>query len=204
MARASKTGTAPHEGRARRAARSRASVRQAEPEHEAASEAVEAAQPAEVGLPGVAAPAIEAPAVEVPAVEIPGLEGSGGEPAAAAMPPVANLPPEIAAPEAPTATAEPAQPFGEPAAAPVEAADLAPARREIPDLHGITLRFWQAQLERTVATGQAIMLCRSPQAAARLQIGYVQASLASGLAHAGEVARLSRSMARDMLPSRPR
>ena len=55
-----------------------------------------------------------------------------------------------------------------------------------------------------MAAGQAIMLCRSPQEAVRLQIAYVQATLASGLEHAGEQARLSRDIALDMLSFQPR
>ena len=54
-----------------------------------------------------------------------------------------------------------------------------------------------------MATGQAIMLCRSPQEAVRRQFAYMQATLASGCAHAGEVSRLSQDIARDMLPPRP-
>jgi hypothetical protein len=55
-----------------------------------------------------------------------------------------------------------------------------------------------------MATGQAIMLCRSPQEALRLQVAYMHATLASGCAHAGELSRLSQDIARDMLPLRPR
>jgi hypothetical protein len=48
------------------------------------------------------------------------------------------------------------------------------------------------------------MMCRSPDAAIRLQIAYIQATLASGIEHAGQVARLSQDVARDMRPSQPR
>jgi hypothetical protein len=108
----------------------------------------------------------------------------------------------VVAPERPIPAPEPATvlvaraepPEAEPVAAgePAVPADPAPAR----DLHDITLRFWQDQLERIMATGQAIMLCRSPQEAVRLQVTYIQATLASGYAHAGEVAacrRISRA-----------
>jgi hypothetical protein len=71
-------------------------------------------------------------------------------------------------------------------------------------LHGIGLRFWQDQLERAMATGRAFMMCRSPDAAIRLQIAYIQATLASGIEHAGQVARLSQDVVRDMRPSQPR
>ena len=120
----------------------------------------------------------------------------------------------VVAPERPIPAPEPATvmvalaepPEAEPVAAgePAVPADPAPALRQVRHLHGITLRFWQEQLERTMATGQAIMLCRSPQEAVRLQVTYIQATLASGYAHAGEVSRLSQDIARDMLPLRPR
>lgn len=71
-------------------------------------------------------------------------------------------------------------------------------------LQGIGLRFWQDQLERAMATGRAFMVCRSPDAAIRLQIVYLQATLASGIEHAGQVARLSQDFARGVLPSQPR
>jgi hypothetical protein len=71
-------------------------------------------------------------------------------------------------------------------------------------LQGIGLRFWQDQLERAMATGRAFMMCRSPDAAIRLQIAYIQATLASGIEHAGQVARLSQDVVRDMRPSQPR
>ena len=197
MPRARKPKTAAHEAAARRAARSRSTERHAGPAPEAVPEAAPA-QPA-----GVEGPA-PAPLPEVPAVE----------PQTEAMPPVTSLPPEPAAPteappEPPSAVAEPAKPIIEPAAPaasvePAMPADPAPALREVRPLHGITLRFWQDQLERTVATGQAMVLCRSPQEAVRLQIAYVQASLASGLEHAGQAARLSQEIARHMLPFHPR
>jgi len=88
-------------------------------------------------------------------------------------------------------------------AEPPEPADPAPAQRKVRHLHGITLRFCRDQLGRAMATGQAIMLCRSPQEAVRRQFAYMQATLASGCAHAGEVSRLSQDIARDMLPPRP-
>jgi hypothetical protein len=53
-----------------------------------------------------------------------------------------------------------------------------------------------------MATGQAIMVCRSPHEAVRLQIAYVQATLASGLEPAGQVAHLSHDIARDTWPIR--
>jgi hypothetical protein len=118
-----------------------------------------------------------------------------------------EAPAEAVAPAASTpAAAEPAKPTIELAmlSDAVVPADPAPASTEARHLHGATLRFWQDQLERSMAAGQAIMLCRSPQEAVRLQIAYVQSSLASGLAHAGELARLSQDIARDMLPFQPR
>jgi hypothetical protein len=152
-------------------------------------EAADAAQPSEV----------EAAFAEVPAVEVPAVEVTGVEAPAEAVAPAASTPPAAAA-------AEPAKPTIELAmlSDPVIPADPAPAWTEARHLHGATLRFWQEQLERSMAVGQAIMLCRSPQEAVRLQIAYVQASLASGLAHAGELARLSQGIARDMLPFQPR
>ena len=179
MARASKPEPAAHEAAAKRAARPRRTERHARPAPTAVPDTARA-QPTEV----------EAPASE-PLLEAPTFEAPGGEPPADAAPPAASLPPEASAPDAPAP--EPSVP-----AAP------APAVPEVRDLHGITLRFWQDQLERTLATGQAIMLCRSPQEAVRLQIAYVQATLASGLEHAGQAARLSQGIARDMLPLRPR
>jgi hypothetical protein len=209
MARASKPEPVAHEAAARRAARPRRTGRHARPAPAAVPEAARA-QPTEVE-----APAPEPP-LEVPGVEAPVLEAPGGEPPVDAVPPVASLPPVASAPEATafdapapepaSAAAEPIVEAAEPAASvePGVPADPAPALREVRHLHGITLRFWQDQLERTMATGQAIMLCRSPQEAVRLQIAYVQASLASGLEHAGQAARLSQDIARDMLPLRPR
>ena len=194
MARASKPEPAAHEAAARRAARPRRTERHARPAPTAVPEAAQA-QPTEV----------EAPAPE-PLLEAPVFEAPGGEPPADATPPAASLPPEASAPEPASAAAEPIVEPAEPTASvgPGVPADPAPALREVRRLHGITLRFWQDQLERTLATGQAIMLCRSPQEAVRLQIAYVQASLASGLEHAGQAARLSQDIARDMLPLRPR
>jgi hypothetical protein len=195
MARASKPEPAAHEAAARPPARPRRTERHARPAPAAVPEAAAAAQ--QTDLEG---PPLE-PLPEIAAVE----------PQAEAVPPVESLPPEAAAPEAPapdapSATAEPMIEPAEPAASagPAAPGDPAPALREVRHLQGITLRFWQDQLERTVATGQAIMLCRSPQEAVRLQIAYVQASLASGLEHAGQAARLSQDIARDMLPLPPR
>ena len=195
MASASNPEPAAHEAAARRATRPRRTDRHARPAPTAVPEAARA-QPTEV----------EAPASE-PLLEAPAFEAPGGEPPADAAPPAASLPPEASAPEAsaPDAPA-PDAPAPEPSvpADPNVPAAPAPALPEVRDLHGITLRFWQDQLERTLATGEAIMLCRSPQEAVRLQIAYVQASLASGLEHAGQAARLSQGIARDMLPLRPR
>jgi hypothetical protein len=47
-----------------------------------------------------------------------------------------------------------------------------------------------------VATGQTIMVWRSPHEAVRLQIAYVQATLASGLEHAGDGDEAAARMAR--------
>jgi hypothetical protein len=180
MARASKPEAATHEAFAKRAARPRTSVRHAKPAPEAVPQGADAAQPPEVEPP------MPEPLLEVPVVA-PERPIPAPEPAtvmvALAEPPEAE----------PVAAGEPAVP-----------ADPAAALRQVRHLHGITLRFWQDQVERTVATGQAIMLCRSPQEAVRLQVAYIQATLASGYAHAGEVSRLSQDIARDMLPLRPR
>lgn len=76
--------------------------------------------------------------------------------------------------------------------------------REVERLHGMTLAYWQDHVERTMATGRAILVSGSPQAAARLQMTYLQTSFASGIAHAGALARLSTEIARDMMPLRGR
>lgn len=159
---------------------------------DAASEAALTARSgvsAHVALPDVDPPAIEIPAIEIPAVE--------PEPAEAAA--LEAEPTELTA-MAPS-TPEPAEDEpGEP-----EIAEPGPGLQALPRrLHSIGLRFWQDQLERAMATGQAIMVCRSPEAAVRLQMAYVQATLASGIEHAGQMARLSQDIARDMLPSQPR
>jgi hypothetical protein len=91
-----------------------------------------------------------------------------------------------------------------PAIAPVQPVAAPPLASEIGRLQGITVGFWQEQLERTVTTGQAIMTSPSPVAAARLQMAYVQASLTSGMQHAGQLARLSQEIARDLLRPRAR
>ena len=75
---------------------------------------------------------------------------------------------------------------------------------EVDRLRGITLAFWQDHLERTMTAGQAIMTCPSPQAAMALQVSYLQASLASGIAHASNLARLSTEIARTIGPFRGR
>jgi hypothetical protein len=194
MARASKPEPAAHEAAARRATRPRRTERHARPAPTAVPGTARA-QPTEVEAPG-SEPLLAAPVFEAP----------GGEPPTDAAPPAASLPPEASAPEAtaPDAPApEPASAAAEPIIEPGVPADRA-ALPQVRDLHGITLRFWQDQLERTLATGQAIMLCRSPQEAVCLQIAYVQASVASGFEHAGRAARLSQDIARDMLPLRPR
>jgi hypothetical protein len=85
-----------------------------------------------------------------------------------------------------------------------EVASTAPVLKEVGRLQGITLSFWQDQLERTMTTGQAIMVCRSPEEAIRLQLAYVRASLVSGIQRAGEVTRWAPEIARDALPSRRR
>jgi hypothetical protein len=69
---------------------------------------------------------------------------------------------------------------------------------EVDRLRGMTLAFWQAHLERTMAAGQAIMTCHSPQAAMALQVSYLQASLVSGITHASNLARLSTEIARNI------
>jgi Phasin protein len=81
---------------------------------------------------------------------------------------------------------------------------LARALAGVERLSGGTVAFWQDHLERTMAAGQAIMTCSSPQAAAALQMSYLQASLASGIAHAGNLARLSTAIARSIGPVRGR
>jgi hypothetical protein len=75
---------------------------------------------------------------------------------------------------------------------------------EVDRLRGMTIAFWQDHLERTMAAGQAIMTCPSPQAAMALQVSYLQASLASGIAHASRLARLSTEIARNIGPFRGR
>jgi hypothetical protein len=67
---------------------------------------------------------------------------------------------------------------------------------EIKRLRGATTAFWQDHLERTVAAGQAIVSCPTPQAAMVLQMSYLRASLASTIAHAVNLARLSTEIIR--------
>jgi hypothetical protein len=200
MARASK----PEAG-AKDVARERKTTRHADPAPEAMSEPVEAAQPPEVEALVAKPPVAAKPPVEEPlsleAAEAPGAATGPAqltEPAKPVIDP--TEPADSVEPSEPAMPAEPAK-ARPPGAAPDVAA---PALREVQHLHGITLRFWQDQLERTVATGQAIMVCRSPQEAVRLQIAYAKATLAAGFEHAGHLARLSQGIARDMLPLRPR
>jgi hypothetical protein len=104
----------------------------------------------------------------------------------------------------PFEAAEPATPEIEPVDLAPDAVLVDPARalREVPGLHDITLRFRQDEFGRVMAAGQAIMLCRSPQEALRLQISYVQAALTAGFAHAKELTRLFGRIAPKMPPSR--
>jgi hypothetical protein len=190
MARASKP-----EAAAKDVARERKTARHADPAPEAMSESVEAAQPAEVEALVAKPPVAAKPPVEEPL----SLE-------AAEAPGAATGPAQLTEPAKPVEPSEPAMPAERARARPAGAAPdvAAPALREVQHLHGIALRFWQDQLERTVATGQAIMVSRSPQEAVRLQIAYAKATLAAGFEHAGHLARLSQRIARDMLPLRPR
>jgi hypothetical protein len=130
--------------------------------------------------------------------------------------------PEVAAapaamPEAgpQVAVTQPLSEIAEPVPPPLEAVvsevasgpatdSLAPALAGVEHLSGETVAFWQDHLERTMAAGQAIMTCSSPQAAVALQMSYLQASLASGIAHAGNLARLSTAIARSIGPVRGR
>jgi Phasin protein len=75
---------------------------------------------------------------------------------------------------------------------------------EVERLRGVIVAFWQDHLERTMAAGQSIMACPSPQAAMAVQMSYLQASFASGIAHAGNFARLSTEIARNIRAVRGR
>lgn len=221
MARVSKPTVNADAPAAKRVLRARKSVRSTEHLPRSGAETMEttesrvattAAVPPEVETPVVEAAAFEAAAFET------ALEEAGVEPPAAAMPPVesdqaaADLaepaapivapskPAALATPSGPARPAEPAQPG--PGGATISF--VAPALREVQRLQGISLSFWQDQLKRAMATGQAIMVCRSPQAAIGLQMAYIQATLASGFEHTGQLTRLSQDIARNLLSTRPR
>lgn len=177
MARSSKPETVAEEAGAKPTPRARRTARSTRRVPEAVYETVtvEPDVSAHVELPDVESPAIAAASTEIPVT-------------ARSMP----EPPEDK-PAEPVLLVEPA------------IAETVPALQALPGrLHSISLRFWQGQLERAMATGQAITVCWSPVAAIRLQMAYVQATLASGIEHASQVARLSQDIARDMLPSHPR
>ena len=76
--------------------------------------------------------------------------------------------------------------------------------QEVDRLRGVTLAFWRDHLERSMAAGQAVLTSPSPQAAMAVQVSYLQASLASGIAHAGNLARLSTEIVRSIGPLRGR
>jgi hypothetical protein len=160
------------------------------------AEATEAAAlPAPEGEPGPA-PVTEEPAAGMVAAEPISAEVEVAEPdaEAGAMAPE----PEAAAPEpAPEPTKAPVAPrrpkaIAQPAAARAASADPA-------SLPGMA-SFWQEQFERTVTAGQAIMVCRSPEEAVRLQLAYVQATVVSGIERVGLVTRWSQDMVRGVLP----
>jgi Phasin protein len=122
--------------------------------------------------------------------------------------PMPEAGPQVAVTQPTSEVADPVPPpleavVSEVAAGPATDA-LARALAGVERLSGGTVAFWQDHLERTMATGQAIMTCSSPQAAVALQMSYLQASLASGIAHAGNLARLSTAIARSIGPVRGR
>jgi hypothetical protein len=164
-------------------------------------------------MPVVAAPVDEAVS-EAPAVETP-TDPPAGIPAAAPIEAQvehgAPASQEAAAAATPVAEAAPSEPAAKPGnVEPVVARRPKPATAErVPaagatSLPGITFGFWQEQLERAVTTGQAILVCRSPEEAVRLQLSYMQATLVSGFERVGLVTRWSQDMVREVLPSRPR
>ena len=154
----------------------------------------------------------------------PEVSAASEVPEAASQVTEAEPQPEIAEPAPPPLEAVVAETLSDvaadvPASAPVEAGALVDAGsgaeeeataaatavlHEVDRLRGMTMAFWQDHLERTMAAGQAIMTCPSPQAAMALQVSYLQASLASGIAHASKLARLSTEIARNIGPFRGR
>jgi hypothetical protein len=161
------------------------------------AEATEAAAlPAPEGEPGPA-PVTEEPAAGMVAAEPISAEVEVAEPQQAEAGVMALLP-EAAAPEpAPEPTKAPVAPrrskaIAQPAAARAASADPT-------SLPGMA-SFWQEQFERTVTAGQAIMVCRSPEEAVRLQLAYVQATVVSGIERVGLVTRWSQDMVRGVLP----
>jgi len=79
--------------------------------------------------------------------------------------------------------------------------------QELSDLNALVMRMGglvQEQLERAMATGQAILVCRSPEEAMRLQLSYMQATLVSGFERVGLMTRWSQDRMREVLPARPR
>jgi hypothetical protein len=208
MARVSKPASNADEPAARRVSRDRKSVRgTGYPPVPGAEPATMAAVPPEVETPAAEVASFETAlggaVVEPPVAAIPPVESD--EPAAEVAEPsepivAPSKPPALAAPSEPARPARPAQ--AGPGGATISF--VAPALREVQRLQGISLSFWQDQLKRTMATGQAIMVCRSPQAAIGLQMAYFRATLASGFEHASQLTRLSQDITRNLSSTRPR
>jgi hypothetical protein len=215
MARVSKPAVVADKPAARRVSRARKSMRSSRHPPESGADTMETTE-SRVATAIAPPPEIETAALEAAALET--LEEAMIEPPAAAMPPVESdqaaaevpEPPEpIVAPGEPAALFAPSEPAlpAAPAQAEPSGATISfavPALGEIQRLQGIGLSFWQDQLKRTMATGQAIMVCRSPQAVIGLQMAYVQATLASGFEHASQLTRLSQDLVRNLSSSRPR
>jgi len=116
-------------------------------------------------------------------------------PAAAAEPIGAQAAGAAPAPQEAAAEAAPPEPVPAPVSAPPAGAASLP---------GITFGFWQEQLERTMATGRAILVCRALEEALRLQLSYMQATVVSGFERVGLMTRWSQERVREALPSRER
>ncbi|MEM7022519.1 MAG: hypothetical protein AAF637_07970 [Pseudomonadota bacterium] len=127
-----------------------------------------------------------APAVEVGTPEAPKAE------------PVATPEPTAMAPSAKPKAAKPAT---LPTAGPVRPRPEATVAATLP---GITMRLWQEQLARTMTAGKAIVLCRSPEDAVRLQLGYMRESVASGFDGVSEVSQWTRDAVGNALKLPPR
>jgi hypothetical protein len=181
-------------------------------------------------LPEAEPAAVEPAVTEAPVTETPAVAAPVDEPVSEALPvetpidPPAEIPAagaveaqvedgapapqEAAAAATPLAEAAPSEPAAEPRSMVARGRKPAAAERTPPagatSLPGITFGFWQEQLERAMTTGQAILVCRSPEEAVRLQLSYMQATLVSGFERVGLMTRWSQERVREVLPSRPR